>query len=117
KNFWRDGVRVCDEATFLGILSVAGLSQSSPTIVDDQLTSTVIEGNKRKVYTTTYERDAANRQKAIALHGTTCFACEVNLGELYGPVADGFVHVHHRRPLHLSGPTHVDPAIDLVPLC
>jgi len=118
-NFWRDGVRSCTPESFRSILSAAGIAQLPvPTAAQpEELTSVVIEGGKKQIYTTVYERDPGNRRRAIEIHGTSCFACDANLGEVYGPAAAGFIHVHHRRPLHLAGPTPVDPAVDLVPLC
>ncbi|MGN6486295.1 MAG: HNH endonuclease [Devosia sp.] len=118
-NFWRDGVRPTTEAAFLAILTEAGAQVPAiqPPTADDELTSVLIEGGKKVVYSTRYERKPALREKAIAIHGTSCFACEVDLHAVYGVTAKGFIHVHHRRPLYLTGETPVDPSVDLVPLC
>ncbi len=119
KNFWRDGVRGCTPESFRSILAAAGIAElpDFAAAKNNDLTSAVIEGGKKRVYTTVYERDPENRQRAIDIHGTSCFACDINLGARYGSVADGFIHIHHRRPLYISGPTLVDPEVDLVPLC
>ncbi len=42
----------------------------------------------------------------------------MSFGAVYGPVADGFIHVHHLRPLSQAGGAHaVDPVEDLRPVC
>ena len=65
-----------------------------------------------------FERDRRNRAAAIAIHGTSCLACGVEMGSVYGNVAEGFVEVHHVTPVSQLGEGYViDPAKDLVPLC
>lgn len=83
----------------------------------EDLSSVVVEGKKKRVYSTRYERHALLRKQAIKLHGTTCFICEIKLSDLYGSVANGFIHIHHRKPLSETGETRVDPRTDLIPLC
>jgi 5-methylcytosine-specific restriction protein A len=117
-NFWRDGVRPSSEDVFKRILAAAGVSSDALEIDElEPLTSVMIEGGKKKVYTTVYERKPVLRKQAIAHHGTACFACEADLGAVYGDTAKGFIHIHHRRPLFIVGETPVDPKVDLVPLC
>lgn len=65
-----------------------------------------------------YERSTANRALAIELHGRTCRVCGTNFDELYGPIASGYVEIHHLVPVSsMGGPQAVDPRTDLVPLC
>lgn len=120
RQFWRNGVRPTTEYVYTRVLRAAGHKRIDPTAdpgPDDDLTSVVIEGGKKVVYGTRYERKRALRDQAVKLHGTDCFACETNLGAVYGEAAAGFIHIHHRRPLHVTGETVVVPAVDLVPLC
>ena len=117
-NFWRDGVRPTRLERYNAILQDAGVLATFAGSDDDgELTSVLLEGGKKKVYTTVYERRPELRKQAVQLHGTSCFCCEVNLGTRYGEVAQGFIHIHHRRPLYLVGETPVDPKVDLIPLC
>jgi predicted HNH restriction endonuclease len=120
-NFWRDGVRSSCLEVFNKAASVADLyfgePQMSEPITPDDFTTELEEGQKKMVFGTRYERHPSLRKAAINMHGTTCFACEVSLANVYGEVAKEFVHIHHKRPLHLSGPTIVNPKTDLVPLC
>src|SRR5690606_12198558 len=60
----------------------------------------------------------AARRACLEHWGTRCAACGVDLGERYGPIAAGFIHVHHLRPLAELGEGYeVDPVADLRPLC
>ena len=69
-------------------------------------------------YTTVYERKPKLRQQAILIHGTTCFGCGFNFKKFYGDYAEGFIHIHHVKPVsEFAGPMVVDPETDLVPLC
>ena len=76
------------------------------------------EGKKILFYGKKYERDPKNRINAIAIHGTTCFACGFNFEEKYGDRGKGFIEVHHLKPLSLEkNEIQVDPKSDLIPLC
>ena len=76
------------------------------------------EGALRTVRTNRYERDRRNRAAAIAIHGTACKGCGLEMGMRYGPVAAGLVEVHHVTPVsQLAAGYVIDPVRDLVPLC
>ena len=76
------------------------------------------EGGGLQVLMTRYERSALNRQACIQLNGCICKVCGFNFGEFYGAVGEGFIEVHHVKPLASLDPgTVLDPALDLVPLC
>jgi len=48
-----------------------------------------------------------------------CEVCGIEFGEMYGAVGQGFIEIHHRMPLHLSGPraTKLDDLALLCPNC
>jgi len=76
------------------------------------------EGALRRLTVNAYERNPAARRACLEHWGTRCAACGVDLGERYGPIAAGFIHVHHLRPLAELGEGYeVDPVADLRPLC
>ncbi|MBG6074007.1 putative restriction endonuclease [Polaromonas sp. CG_9.7] len=123
KNYWRDGVRSIDKTTYEKIVVSAKfhlpLALILPTMNDagQGLTSS-IEGAKKLVYTTIYERDPELRNEAVRIHGTTCIACNFNFEEVYGDYGKGYIHIHHRSPIsEAGGSISVNPAKDLVPLC
>jgi len=78
----------------------------------------MVEGTRCRVLVSAYERDPEARRQCITAHGTTCSVCEFSFGAVYGEVAEGFIHVHHLRPLSEVGGAHqVDPVKDLRPVC
>lgn len=80
--------------------------------------SLYIEGAIRRVAVNAYERDPESRRKCIAAHGTDCCVCGFSFGTVYGEVAEGYIHVHHLRPLSEVAEAHaVDPIVDLRPVC
>jgi hypothetical protein len=76
------------------------------------------EGAVKEVKVNRYERDDRARVACLAHYGQRCQACDVDFGERYGPLGDGFIHVHHTRELSSVGPGYrVHPVNDLRPLC
>jgi hypothetical protein len=78
----------------------------------------LVEGAVCQVTVNAYERNPEARARCIARHGTACVICGFSFGAVYGPVAEGFIHVHHLRPLSEIGREYkVDPVEDLRPVC
>ena len=76
------------------------------------------EGAVTTVTVNGYERDPKARRKCLNHYGSRCQACEKTMAEIYGPIGEGMIHVHHRMPLHAIGRAYqVDPIHDLVPVC
>lgn len=76
------------------------------------------EGAVSRVFVNAYERNAEARRKCLEHYGFTCQACETNFGEKYGTLGEGYIHVHHLKPIHLCGGEYmVDPLKDLIPVC
>ena len=76
------------------------------------------EGAQRMVVLNAYERNPQARAACLAHFGLRCMVCDVLLEERYGPIAAGFIHVHHTVPLSTVGPGYrVNPKKDLRPVC
>ncbi|ABZ00637.1 HNH endonuclease [Pseudomonas putida GB-1] len=76
------------------------------------------EGAKVRIEVNRYERDRRNRAAALAIHGYSCKACDLDMGGRYGPVAAGLIEVHHTTPVSELGLGYIiDPKTDLIPLC
>lgn len=87
-----------------------------PDEVDEQ--TAFPEGAKYQVTVNAYERNRDAREKCIEKYGTRCVICEFSFGERYGEIAEGYIHVHHLRPLSEIGNEYkVDPVKDLRPVC
>lgn len=76
------------------------------------------EGARYQVLVNAYERNLEARRQCIAAHGTDCCICGFSFGAVYGEVAEGYIHVHHVKPLsEVGGEYVVDPVEDLRPVC
>lgn len=76
------------------------------------------EGAVRTINVDARERNPAARRACIEHWGTACSICGMSFGEFYGPIAEGFVHVHHLIPLSNAGDgREVDPIRDMRPVC
>jgi len=76
------------------------------------------EGSKQRVIVNAYERNPKARQECIAHYGTICSVCGFDFAKIYGDVGEGFIHVHHLKPLSEIGEEYkVDPITDLCPIC
>jgi predicted HNH restriction endonuclease len=76
------------------------------------------EGAKYQVLVNAYERNPEAGQRCIATHGNICCVCGFSFGAVYGPEADGYIHVHRVSPLsEIGGEYVVNPVEDLRPVC
>ncbi|NJK62472.1 MAG: hypothetical protein HC921_07095 [Synechococcaceae cyanobacterium SM2_3_1] len=76
------------------------------------------EGVVRQVTVNAYERDPKARRKCIDYYGLNCSVCNFNFGKVYGQLGEGFIHVHHLRPIsEIAEEYEVDPVQDLRPVC
>ncbi|MGO7035103.1 HNH endonuclease [Rhizobium ruizarguesonis] len=76
------------------------------------------EGARARIEVNRYERDRRNRAAALAIHGYSCKACKLDMGERYGSAAAGLIEVHHVTPVSQLGEDYIiDPRTDLTPLC
>lgn len=97
----------------LGITAGSWLFQEE--LAPDEL---LVEGASFTVKVSAFERNPVARQKCVAHYGSSCAVCGFNFGTAYGGSADGYVHVHHLKPLASIGEEYViDPIKDLRPVC
>jgi hypothetical protein len=81
-------------------------------------TKSLKEGTKRQRTITSYDRNPEARDACIEHYGTACSICGFDFGGVYGPLADGFIHVHHLSMIsEAGGERGVDPIKDLRPVC
>lgn len=78
----------------------------------------LVEGAVRQVLVNAYERNPVARVRCLEAYGYKCVACNFDFGAAYGKDAEGFIHVHHIKPLaEIAGQYEVDPIEDLRPVC
>lgn len=76
------------------------------------------EGMIKSMPVNKYERSTSARKACIKHYGTKCKVCDTDLSTVYGDIAKGYIHVHHKTPLSEIGQEYtVDPIEDLVPIC
>lgn len=76
------------------------------------------EGAKREITVNAYERNAKARQACIDHYGYRCTVCDFSFEDVYGEIGEGYIHVHHIKPLAEIGSEYrVDPIADLRPVC
>ena len=76
------------------------------------------EGARKQITVNGYERSASARKKCIEHHGCFCAVCSLDFMHLYGSLGEGFIHVHHIKPLYESEKEYkLDPVKDLIPVC
>jgi len=79
---------------------------------------TVTEGGKTQVIVNSYERDRSARFRCIAHWGASCQICGMSFATRYGELGEGFIHVHHLRPIASVGEEYeLNPIDDLRPVC
>jgi 5-methylcytosine-specific restriction protein A len=98
-----------------------GWVESSGLLLPEEIAATaapLVEGAVCRVSIDAYERNPEARRRCIEVHGTSCCICGFSFGAVYGEVAEGYIHVHHLRPLSEIGAEYVvDPIKDLRPVC
>ena len=76
------------------------------------------EGARKQISVNTYERDRTARDKCLQHYGPRCAVCEKDMSEIYGPEAEGLIHVHHLKPLsEIKEGYQVNSIADLRPVC
>ncbi|WP_417543037.1 HNH endonuclease [Marinobacter sp.] len=94
-------------------------SREAPVFTDEYAPgATYREGQRTQVLVNRYERDRNARDACLQYHGSRCMVCNLDFGELYGEIGEGFIHVHHTIPVSEIGEQYtVDPVKHLVPVC
>jgi 5-methylcytosine-specific restriction protein A len=94
------------------------ITEDSDQLLEDIARDFQEEGKKSSVTINKYERSRVNRAIALEIHGFICNGCDLRMADLYGPIGEGVIHVHHIEPVSsMAAPKILNPATDLVPLC
>ncbi len=127
RNYWRDGVRKISKEIYNKIVENSNMQRidniqiyTDNEIGEEEYTSIEYEGGAKSVFSTKYERNKVLRDKAIKIHGYTCIACNFNFKDHYGQWGEGYIHVHHLKPVSSNSKIYkelVNPKTDLVVVC
>lgn len=86
--------------------------------ISNMISIEYVEGAKKLVYTTKYERNPQARAACLAYYGYTCKICGMNFEDTYGAEFKEIIEVHHIVPISEIGKDYVvDPIKDLIPIC
>lgn len=87
-------------------------------LADEVSNTSLLEGAKKKIYVNAYERNSEARKKCIENHGVICSVCNFDFAKVYGSLGEGYIHVHHLKPLsEIKKEYKVNPIEDLRPVC
>lgn len=82
--------------------------------VDD----TFPEGIAKQVKVNIYERNVQAREICIRKYGAWCRVCEFDFGKSFDEIGEGFIHVHHLKPLSkIRRDYKLNSIKDLRPVC
>jgi len=85
---------------------------------EEESQNTLTEGAVHKVTVNAYERNPEARSKCLEHYGFNCSVCGFNFERAFGEIGQGFIHVHHLKPLSTMKKRYrVDPIKDLRPVC
>jgi 5-methylcytosine-specific restriction protein A len=76
------------------------------------------EGKLLQVLVDKFERNQNARIACIKHYGDKCCICGFDFGKVYGEIANGYIHVHHKSQLsEIKKEYEVNPIEDLIPVC
>jgi 5-methylcytosine-specific restriction protein A len=102
-------------------LSLTGEFEKTEAVVEElpeQALKTLSEGAKKSIVVNAYDRNRKAREECVQHYGTDCAVCGFNFGEAFGELGEGFINVHHLKPISSIGKSYdVNPIQDLRPVC
>ena len=77
-------------------------ANQSDKIVDERgrVRNVAKEGEPYECHNVEYKRDRKLRNAVAKERDYTCEICGVKLTDIYGPIANEFIEVHHKEPIH-----------------
>jgi hypothetical protein len=87
--------------------SVVAFCDPNLSSSDSDRDYTVVEGGRILLSVSGVERDARLRSECIAKYGTSCVGCGMEFAKRYPGLGDGFIHVHHLKPIAARGKDRV----------
>jgi predicted HNH restriction endonuclease len=115
--------RVTDEQWQQLIEAAGGIPEAADQPdVSSEFPEGLTEGGKKLVLHWKIERspELTRRKKERVQRDMGCLACEVcgfDFASFYGPGGEGYIEVHHRRPLHTLTAVTVTTLEDLAVVC
>jgi predicted HNH restriction endonuclease len=64
-----------------------------------EYTDKYIEGGDKEISLEVTKRDPQLKADAIRRYGSACQVCRMDFGETYGDVGEGYIEIHHLKPM------------------
>jgi HNH endonuclease len=75
------------------------------------------EGGTREIAMEIQRRNPQLKRTAIRQYGTKCQVCQFDFGVAYGPLGEGFIELHHLKPLSISHGDVITTLSDVALVC
>lgn len=86
--------------------------------VEEDLKTIYREGKAITKLINTHERNPKLRAETIRIHGTRCQVCDFSFTEKYGIHGEGYIEVHHLKPVaNYTSEIDVDASQDMAVIC
>ena len=76
-----------------------------------------LEGRMTEAKVLRRQRNRQARQQCLKASGYKCYVCGFDFEKTYGEIGNGFLEVHHKRPISTYDEEHEIPQSELVALC
>ncbi len=106
------------EKLLLYISQVENGLKPTPLAEEVKTPARFFEGATQEISVNAYERNPFARRQCIEHYGCRCAVCGFDFEKVFGQRGQGFIHVHHLKPLStIKRIYEIDPIKDLCPIC
>lgn len=115
-----DGVPISKDYgySYVPVLQLEGYPSHYLSPAEIAVSEIYFDGATSSARVNAYERNPEARTACISHYGLDCVVCSINFRAAYGAIGEGFIHVHHLKPLASIKAAHqIDPIADLRPVC
>ena len=118
RSYWKLTPKGVEAARTLQPSSAPTESQVAADLDAFAQEEAALEGLRSERLVAHFERNPKLRAAAIAIHGTTCLACNFSFAAIYGSRGNDYIEVHHLVPVsRMTEPSTVNPRTDMTVLC
>ena len=123
KDGWEMNELLCKALEDLKIVSSDKIQENVIDKLPTEITGIeeekhLLEGMAVQVTVNKYERNQKARRLCISHYGAICTICGFDFSKKYGKIAEGYIQVHHIRPIsEINSEYEVDPINDLITIC
>ncbi len=109
--------RGCTPITHQQYLKVVGLADLERLIETMEEDKEYDEGGEQEVVMTVRERDPTLKADAIRKYGSSCRVCGFSFDSKYGKYSEGYIEVHHLKPISTMPRSSKTRLSDIIVVC